>query len=121
MYDNYHNKYYGVFENSEIQEVELPATLKRLEYGAFQNCQSLTFMEFPEGLEYIGDGCFKESGIQKITLNRHLKKMGQAAFCGCKSLYQIALDRCPLEIISAKCFQESGLEEITIPRSVVEI
>ena len=104
MYDNYHNKYYGVFENSEIQEVELPTTLKMLEYGAFQNCQSLTIVALPEKLEYIGEGCFKESGIQKITLNRRLKKIGQAAFCGCKSLCHITLDGCPLEKISAKCF-----------------
>ena len=37
-YDEYKNKYYGVFENSGVSTVELPGKLKALEYSAFQNC-----------------------------------------------------------------------------------
>lgn len=86
QYDEYNNKYYGAFENAGVEEVELPSTLKRLEYSAFQNCQRLSTVRLPEGLESIGDGCFKESGIEEVTFGRCLNTVGKNAFASCHNL-----------------------------------
>ena len=48
----------GVFEESAIEHAELPSTLKRIEYGAFEKCRRLKSIRFPRGLEYIGKHCF---------------------------------------------------------------
>lgn len=50
--------WYGVFEDSSIEHVELPSTLKRMEYSVFENCKSLKSITLPGKLEYIGERCF---------------------------------------------------------------
>ena len=56
--------YYGVFQESAVESVTLPSTLKRIEYGAFQDCKNLKHITLPNGLEKIGMRCFYESGIE---------------------------------------------------------
>ena len=46
--------YYGVFEESAVESVELPSTLKRIEYNTFNGCNNLQRIHLPEKLEYIG-------------------------------------------------------------------
>ena len=50
--------YYGVFEESSIEHVELPSTLRRIEYSAFESCKNLKNISLPDKLEYIGNWCF---------------------------------------------------------------
>ena len=45
---------YGVFEGSTVEHVELPRTLKRIEYNAFKSCKDIESIVLPEELEYIG-------------------------------------------------------------------
>ena len=33
--------YFGVFEESAVERVELPSTLRRIEYRVFENCKNL--------------------------------------------------------------------------------
>ena len=63
--DEYPKKgaYYGVFQDSAIEEVTLPSTLRKIEYNAFRNCKYLKSIALPRNLEKIGTGCFQESGI----------------------------------------------------------
>ena len=44
----------GVFGLSALESVELPATLKRIEYEAFTECNNLKTVELPDRLEYLG-------------------------------------------------------------------
>ena len=50
--------WYGVFQESSIESVDLPSTLQRIEYCVFKECRNLKSIELPEKLEYIGKGCF---------------------------------------------------------------
>lgn len=47
----------GVFEESTLESVQLPSTLRRIEYAAFA-CTDLRSITLPDGLEYIGTWCF---------------------------------------------------------------
>ena len=48
----------GVFEDSSIEKVELPSTLRRIEYNTFRNCKNLKSISLPETLEHINKWCF---------------------------------------------------------------
>lgn len=50
--------FYGVFEESAVECVELPYTLKELEYSAFENCKNLKSINLPNELTRIGKRCF---------------------------------------------------------------
>ena len=51
-------RYYGVFQGSAVEQVDLPRTLKRVEYSAFAGCKGLKLILLPENLEYLGKWCF---------------------------------------------------------------
>lgn len=49
--DEYKDKngtYEGVFQDSGLTSVQLPSTLKRIEYSAFANCKNLARIQLPE-------------------------------------------------------------------------
>ena len=73
----------GVFENSALERIRLPSTLKRIERRAFMGCGNLKRVLLPEGLEYIGRRCFYSSGLDKITLPPGIKMVGFKAFQDC--------------------------------------
>ena len=56
----------GVFEDSSIESVKLPTTLKRIECNVFKNCKNLKNIKLPDSLEYIGTQCFFGSGLTKV-------------------------------------------------------
>ena len=65
-YDTDGEMRHGVFGYSAVQDVRLPATLKRIEYSAFEGCKKLRELALPDGLEFIGKRCFYESGIERM-------------------------------------------------------
>lgn len=76
--------YHGVFEESTVEEVRLPATLRRLEYSVFRKCKNLKKIRLPEGLEYIGKRCFSESCLEEIIFPPSVRVVGIKAFQYCK-------------------------------------
>ena len=47
-------RFYGVFQESAVESVELPSTLKRIEYNTFKKCKNLRSIVLPDGLEFVG-------------------------------------------------------------------
>lgn len=85
-------EYYGVFEGSAIERVELPPTLRRIERAAFCECRNLKRAVLPEGLEYVGDQCFSDSGIEEITIPRTLTGLGEEVFGECGDLRVVRVE-----------------------------
>lgn len=63
-----------------MERVKLPRTLKRIEYGAFENCESLRSIDLPEGLEYVGEMCFAGSSLESVRLPPAMKVVEKFAF-----------------------------------------
>ena len=58
----------GVFQESAVEEVTLPSTLKTIEYGAFLGCKNLNRMYISGGRETVGNcrGGQCEPGLAEI-------------------------------------------------------
>ena len=76
--------YRGVFEGSAVESVELPSTLKRIEYSAFEECESLENIKLPQRLEYVGARCFAFSSIREIVFPASVRIVGVYAFLRCE-------------------------------------
>ena len=73
----------GVFQNTYVEEVLLPSTLKRIWDKAFLGCHMLRSIRLPEGLQTIGRDCFSPGAVEKITLPGTLREIEDPHFCRC--------------------------------------
>lgn len=117
--------------------------LKRIEYRAFMNCQSLKSINLPKELEHIGDNCFSGSGISYALIPKTVKSIGKDALSsfkyieieeGCKvnitgmvgrgvSVQTYSAVRIPdgTRIITESQFSGKNVHRVFIPKSVEEI
>ena len=73
----------GVFQESVVEDVRLPSTLKRIECYAFQNCKRLKKIVFPDGFEFVGRYCFWGSGLQEARISSTGIRAAPDAFVDC--------------------------------------
>ena len=86
----------GVFYNSGITSIELPATLETIGDHAFSSCSGLTEVDLSNctSLTSIGDNAFYGcSGLTSIALPSSLTSIGSSAFGDCTSLQPSATDQ----------------------------
>ena len=74
--------YHGVFQESALESIVFPSTLRAIEYSAFYDCRSLRSAKLPEGLMKVGKQCFYETGLEEVVLSAGLKDIGDGAFYG---------------------------------------
>lgn len=84
-----------------MEDVQLPSTLKQIEYNAFTECKNLKKIRLPDGLEMIGKWGFAKSGLTELVLPRSVRTVGAYAFHECKHLRSIHLNE-GLEKLGAK-------------------
>ena len=132
----------GAFKDLDsFSVVELPTTLKKIGSNAFNGCFKLKYINFPDGLEYIGEGAFGITSIKELYLPDSLTKIenhtfshnddlefvyipgsvkmiGEFVFSGCDSLEVIILGE-GVERIGSNSFDFKGSPKIAIPDSLV--
>ena len=110
----------NVFQNiKEIEEVELPSTLKRIRARAFRNT-GLTSINLPYGLNEIGAYAFSDTNLVSVEIPDTVYTLGGAAFQNCHMLETVKLSKLLTEI-RGNTFQNSGITEIDIPYGVTRI
>lgn len=58
----------------------MPSQLLTIGDFAFANCTSITDIDFPDGLEYIGDSAFSDNRVRKIILPDSILEISERAF-----------------------------------------
>lgn len=92
-----------------------------IEEFAFNQCLSLESIEFPEGLQRIGENAFDGSGIKEMVMPDTVTSVGFWAFQDCRALSRVKLSKA-LVNLSYGTFSGCGsLEEIEIPKEVSTI
>ena len=113
----------GIFSrNIQLEEVELPKTVKIIEDSAFVGCpiQEITL---PEGLEEIRTKAFLSHRIRNLWIPASVKKIGSQAFANNKkfrTLRQIYLEE-GVEEIGNNAFKSALVEELYIPKSLKKL
>ena len=113
----------GIFSrNIQLEEVELPKTVKIIEDSAFVGCpiQEITL---PEGLEEISTKAFLSHRIRSLWIPSSVKKIGSQAFANTKkfrTLRQIYLEE-GVEEIGNNAFKSALVEELYIPKSLKKL
>ena len=69
--------------------LDIPASVKVIDYCAFQTCDWLVGVTLHDGLEKIGDGAFRHTSIESITIPATVTEIGPSAFAGANKLKSI--------------------------------
>ena len=87
-----------------LTEVQLPASLTKIDGATFRFCSSLAKINIPESVTYIGQRSFEgcSSLPEVLTIPKSVKYIGEYAFNGCMSLKFIYIEPDSVEIASAK-------------------
>lgn len=80
------------FKGTWLESVQLPEGLRIIGYGTFENCRSLSQINFPSSLTSIGDKafycCYK---LKTVELPKGIESIGGSAFAHCDILSSINL------------------------------
>ena len=95
--------------------------VKRIGKSAFRNCNQLTEIVLPEGLEVIGDmalyGCTQ---LKQISLPKSVSQIGAYAYKGCP--LQGTLDLMNIKDIGEGAFEGcTGLTSVVLPENLLRI
>lgn len=110
----------GAFEGKLIKEIffDENCMVYRIEDDAFNNCNYLEKINFPEYLNFIGDTAFENcTSLKNIVLPEKIKLLGEGAFSGCTSLVSIYIPNSMKEIqpnAFAGCTKLSKVEGINL-------
>ncbi|MCD7956726.1 MAG: leucine-rich repeat protein [Lachnospiraceae bacterium] len=108
-----HSLYWG---NREIRDLILPASLKELNIGEFQNCVNLEQVLLPKYLQKIPSEAFREcSSLKEIVIPGNVTVINHGAFRDCVSLAKVVLPE-QLKKVDAHVFEGCrSLQEIHLP------
>lgn len=95
--------------------------VKRIGKSAFRNCNQLTEIVLPEGLEVIGDTAFYGcTQLKQISLPKSVSQIGAYAYKGCP--LQGTLDLVNIKDIGEGAFEGcTGLTSVVLPENLLRI
>ena len=113
-------KWYGSFAYSNVKEVVILAEIEaigggNINDGAFSNCTELNRIELPDTLTKIDNytfyGC---TSLTRITIPNSVTSIGNYAFAGCTSLTSITIPSSVTSIGNGAFSDCTGLTSITV-------
>ncbi|MDE6667513.1 MAG: leucine-rich repeat domain-containing protein [Clostridia bacterium] len=108
----------GALQKGSFKKVIISDGITRIEQEAFNECRSLTEVEFPSTLEYIGRDAFYDCDLEELSLPTSLKTIGQTAFGNCDSLKNVDIPEGVETIDSQVFFSCYSLKSVNFPASL---
>ena len=107
---------------SSLTSIEIPNSVIYIGSSAFYNCSSLTSIGIPNSVTSIGSTAFKNcSSLTSIEIPTSVSSIGYSAFENCSGLTSIEIPNSVLSIGSSAFYGCSSLTSIEIPNSVTSI
>jgi hypothetical protein len=109
----------NAFEETSIESIEIPETIKDIGQYVFHNCKYLRTVTLNEGLQSIGNYSFYSSGLVTVTIPASVGTIEYYAFSNCAFLTQVLFEKdSMLHGLMDYAFHNSSLVSITIPNSL---
>ena len=129
------------YSNTNVEIVNLPTTVKKIEDEAFANCTALKTFTVSENVTAYGEGVFENCGtlsnarilsenqklpdrtfryctnLSSVILGNSITEIGNSAFLGCTSLRSASF-LSQISSIGEYAFYNSGLENICLSDSL---
>lgn len=81
----------NAFTYSNLVKINLPSSLRRIEYEAFRQCRNLTEAILPDSLEYLGILAYESSGLISVSIPKNIKNINELTFSACSALSTVVL------------------------------
>lgn len=112
---------YAFQDETIIESVSLPDSLKSIGANAFDGCSKLRELTLPDSVEHIGDYAFADCGIEKLKLSNGMQDINMYAFYRNEKLKKVVIPG-SVKVIGDYAFcQCTALEKVCIPISVDKI
>ena len=114
----------GAFEDSAVERVFIPASVRAIEKDAFRGCARLKKVTFAPDtrLERVDANAFRGTGLQRVEIPRGVRVLGECAFAECGGLKKVVFQPgALLERVGAGCFSHTGLSKVVFPENVREV
>ena len=108
------------FGCSQLESITFPENSMLTEIGmsAFSHCKSLKSVVIPKGVTLISQSAFEScEALSEVTIPYGVTTICSYVFSGCTSLRTINIPE-SVTVIEAFAFKYTGLRSVTIPRSV---
>ena len=99
------------YENEDVTNVSLPASIERINDFTFRYCSNLQTVRLPASIKSIGRYAFADCpSLSEINLSSSLESIGEYAFYKCNSLREISM---PAAVKSIEPFTFSECRSLT--------
>ncbi len=110
------------YSNSNIQKINIPEGVKKIEKRAFDSCTYLTKVEIADSVTVIEPQAFFNCDfLSDIKLPPNLTEIADYLFCYCKSLETVKIPDKITSIGHSAFYHCESLVSIDIPQTVTEI
>lgn len=109
---------YGAFRNSSISAIFFEEGLEAINDFAFENCEDLYHLRFPNSLKHIGAVCFAGcQSLESITIPYNVKVIESQCFEHCHMLSNVTLHD-DIKEIKVEAFCATNIKKIKLPRKL---
>ena len=111
----------ALYNSPAIQTITLPNTIKSIGSWAFAGDSSLTSINIPESVEYVGESAFNSTGLSSAHVSAKMADWGMSLYQGCFNMQNITFDEDVTVIPERIFFNCEWLKSVTLPESVHKI